>query len=397
MLGYIAHGVTNPFARLWLAASEQSWRQLPTPSDRPLVHAPGADPRRMLLLGSGVAVGYGVMSHDLALGGHLARELSALTGHGASVDIIANGEMSPSTARTALGALDLSRFDVVVLTLGGLEALTLMPAGLWRRQLERLLSEVQRIAPAGLPVVVIETSVPLLAGLPMPVRSFVSRAAERINTQTEELCARFEDAAFVAFAPPQGDVSTLTGRDTYRGWAEMIAPAVARVLAAEGRARHPETLDEPHRQRSVDDLDLDSVPIDQLERIVANTRDLLGTSGAAVTIIDRDVQVTKAAVGMPRATIPRELSICDLTVRQSEILVVEDTMTDPRLAGSLWADGARGRFYAGYPLESPDGQRIGALCVVDQSPRRFSGPDAALLRQLALRVQSVLWGNEVLS
>ncbi len=48
------------------------------------------------------------------------------------------------------------------------------------------------------------------------------------------------------------------------------------------------------------------------------------------------------------------------------------------------------------PVESPDGHRIGALCVIDREPRTFSDTDAALLRQLALRVQSVLWGNRVL-
>ncbi len=122
MLGYIAHGLANPLARFWLAISAQSWRNLPTPSDPPLVHAPGSDSDRVLLLGSGVAVGYGVVSHDLALGGHLARELSALTGRGASVDIVGRGDMAPSNTRTTLAALDLARFDALVLTLGGLEA-----------------------------------------------------------------------------------------------------------------------------------------------------------------------------------------------------------------------------------------------------------------------------------
>jgi len=49
------------------------------------------------------------------------------------------------------------------------------------------------------------------------------------------------------------------------------------------------------------------------------------------------------------------------------------------------------RFYAGYPLEAPEGVRVGALCVVDTKPRRFSPAEASLLRDLALRVQAVLW------
>jgi GAF domain-containing protein len=49
------------------------------------------------------------------------------------------------------------------------------------------------------------------------------------------------------------------------------------------------------------------------------------------------------------------------------------------------------RFYAGYPLEAPDGRRVGALCIVDTSPRSFSKREAALLRGLTLRVQHELW------
>ena len=395
MLGYIAHGIANPMARLWLATSAQSWRHLPTPSDPPLVHAPGSDSDRALLLGSGIAVGYGVMSHDLALGGFLARELSGLTKRGASVDIVGRSDLSPASTRAILSGLDLSRFDALVLTLGGLESLTLMPQALWRRQLRGLLEELHEVAPASLAVFVVETGAPLLAGLPSVVGKLVWRAMSRINAATAELCAEFGNTTFVAFAPAQGDVSTLTGRTTYRGWAELIAPAVARVLDEEVRTKHPDAVDEVQRQQALDALDVYSVPNDELDQIVANARDLFGAAGASVTIIDHDLQRTKAAIGMPTAPIPRAVSICDLTIRRAGLLVVEDTMTDPRLANSPWADGAHGRFYAGYPVESPDGQRIGALCVVDTAPRHFSDTDAALLRQLALRVQSALWGNRV--
>lgn len=405
MLGYIAHGLANPFARLWLATSSQSWRNLPTPSDPPLVHAPGADSDRVLLLGSGIAVGYGVMSHDLALGGHLARELSALTGRGASVNIVGRGDLSPSSAGAALAGLDLSRFDAVILTLGGLESLTLMPGRMWRRQLRGLLEELHNDAPASLAVFVVETGAPLIKGLPAFVGAMVWRAMATLNAVTNELCGQFENTTFISFAPVQGDVSTLTGRTTYRGWAEIIAPPVARVLDDEVRTRHPvsvdgvtvngATVDEGQRQLALDELDVHALPNDELDKIVANARDLFGAAGASVTIIDRDLQHTKAAVGMPTQPIPRAISICDLTIRRAGLLVVEDTMTDPRLTNSPWSDGEHGRFYAGYPVESPDGLRIGALCIVDTAPRQFSEKDAALLRQLALRVQTVLWGNRV--
>ena len=48
------------------------------------------------------------------------------------------------------------------------------------------------------------------------------------------------------------------------------------------------------------------------------------------------------------------------------------------------------RFYAGFPVESPSGHRIGALCVFDSKPRDPDTVNAVLLRQLALLVQKEL-------
>ncbi len=394
-MGYIAHGIANPMVRLWLATSSQSWRTLPRPTDSPVVHAAGSDSDRVLLVGSGISVGYGVVSHDLALGGYLARELSAVTGRGATVNVVSSPDISPSTAWNHLEGRDLARFDALILTLGGLEVFTLMPAKLWRRQLDDLLARLLEAAPASLSIFLVETGVPLLSGLPRGVRRIIAHHARVLNEQTRDAAVTWPHTSFVEFDPKQGDLSTLTGRSTYREWAELIAPTVADVIDEDARAKHPVTVDEPRRQEALDALDLDDTPSEELDRIVANARDLFGALGASVTIIDHDVQRTKAAIGMPLQPMPRSISICDQTIQRAEVFVVEDVMTDPRMVDSVWADGTRIRFYAGYPVESPDGQRIGALCVVDTSPRTFTDTDAALLRQLALRVQGALWGNRV--
>lgn len=49
------------------------------------------------------------------------------------------------------------------------------------------------------------------------------------------------------------------------------------------------------------------------------------------------------------------------------------------------------RFYAGCAIEAPDGQRIGALCVMDVRPRQFTEEHSGLLRQTAQSVQLRLW------
>jgi len=41
------------------------------------------------------------------------------------------------------------------------------------------------------------------------------------------------------------------------------------------------------------------------------------------------------------------------------------------------------RFYAGQPITSMDGYRVGTLCVIDRRPREFGAGELALLRDLA--------------
>jgi hypothetical protein len=41
------------------------------------------------------------------------------------------------------------------------------------------------------------------------------------------------------------------------------------------------------------------------------------------------------------------------------------------------------RFYAGFPLETPTGQAVGTLCVIDRQPRFLEPEEAVLLRELA--------------
>jgi GAF domain-containing protein len=53
-----------------------------------------------------------------------------------------------------------------------------------------------------------------------------------------------------------------------------------------------------------------------------------------------------------------------------EVLVVPDASRDDRFAGNPLVQFDPGiRFYAGVPILSPNGQPLGALCVIDRSPR----------------------------
>jgi hypothetical protein len=393
MLGYVRNAMTRPLVRLWLASSQDSWRQLPTPADAPIAHSPGAEPDRILLVGSGIAVGYGVLSHELALGGAIARSLAAGTGRGADIETIAARELSPSAARAILTGSVMSRFDALVLTLGGAEALYLTPRATWRRQLQGLFEHVTARAPHIAVFVVSVPPLPQVLRLPRLHREVASRHAVRLNQDTRALVRKRAGFHFVDFSPRHYDIASDAGRQMYQEWGALIAPSMVRPLNERAPAP-PQFVDEAARQKALELLEIGPGRDERFDRIVVSARDLFEVSGASVNFIDGDHQWVKAAVGMPKWDLPRQQALCNITIRRPGLFVIEDLRSDSRFAGSVWArDPHAPRFYAGYPVAAPDGHRVGALCVVDRRPRRFVDAEAALLRELALRVQALLWGE----
>ncbi|MCU1422921.1 MAG: hypothetical protein JWN36_2572 [Microbacteriaceae bacterium] len=391
MLGYLQNGIARPLVRLWLASSQNSWRQLPTPPRVSVVHAPGADPDSVLLVGSGIAVGYGVLSHDLALGGHLARALSVGTGRGTDVDIITAPEMSAAIAHAAVAALQLTRFDAIVLTLGGPESLYLAPRRAWRRQLGELLDAIRAGAPSVEVFVVTIPPPPLLVAIPRYFGKLASRHGSQLNHDARVLVNARPGTHVVPFRPSPGDIAAMASRQIYDEWASLIAPAMIGPLNAQAPSV-PENIDEEARQRAFDALLVHPARDERFDRIVETARDLFAVSGASVNLIDGDRQWVKAAAGVPRRDLPRSESLCSITIRGAGLFVVEDLWSDTRFASNSWKRGAVApRFYAGYPVTAPDGHRIGALCVIDTQPRAFGDTEAALLRELALQVQALIW------
>jgi GAF domain-containing protein len=127
---------------------------------------------------------------------------------------------------------------------------------------------------------------------------------------------------------------------------------------------------------------------DDLARLAAQ---LLETPIALVTLLDEHRQWFKAHHGTSLTGGPREHAFCTHTIQQPRVMVVEDAIADPRFRRNPLVLGAPWiRFYAGAPLLAPTGDRLGALCVIDRSPRRLTPEQTALLEQLARHVVHLL-------
>ncbi|HET6562296.1 MAG TPA: SpoIIE family protein phosphatase [Marmoricola sp.] len=123
-----------------------------------------------------------------------------------------------------------------------------------------------------------------------------------------------------------------------------------------------------------------------LDRLADFAARLLGSSSAQVSLLT-DVQHVASGAGLAEGAIgstgPLGESLCTVTLRSGEPLVVEDATTDERVAGLAPVTSGTVGSYLGVPLMTEDGQAVGALCVFDPEPRSWSEEDVVLLEQLA--------------
>lgn len=117
---------------------------------------------------------------------------------------------------------------------------------------------------------------------------------------------------------------------------------------------------------------------------------LCQTSLGAITFVDETHVFHKATLGLSASKVPRAASICDHIIRQNDILVVEDTLTDSRFQGNELIRQAGIRFYAGVPLACSDGALLGAVCVLAPEPRKLSPLQGEHLKRIARQVNLLL-------
>ncbi len=130
---------------------------------------------------------------------------------------------------------------------------------------------------------------------------------------------------------------------------------------------------------------LDSGEEEPFQRVVELAQVIFDAPMACISLIDEDRSWFKAAIGRPQgASIPRDIAFCSHTIREPEVLRVEDATADGRFAANPTVTGAPGiRSYLGVPLRTPDGYNVGSLCIADCVPRKFDDRQAQILGKLA--------------
>ena len=157
--------------------------------------------------------------------------------------------------------------------------------------------------------------------------------------------------------------------------------------------------DEPDRMKVLREYEiLDTAPeavYDDIAHVAAGVCD---TPIALIALIDGTRNWFKARVGVgdDLTESPRDISFCGHAILSNEIFEVTDAVMDERFADNpLVADQPKIRFYAGAPLITPKGYRLGTICAIDVRPRRLSEAQRDTLSALSRLVMRQLERRKV--
>ena len=151
-------------------------------------------------------------------------------------------------------------------------------------------------------------------------------------------------------------------------------------------------MDEEIRLQAVkrfNNLDLENDA--EMQEIVELASAVANVPYALVTLLDEDTQYLKVRKGVTETTVPRNISFCTYAIEQDTLMLVPDSEKDPRFAENPLVVGAPGiRFYAGMPLTTREGQKLGTLCVFDLETHILSDHQQTVIRILANQVIKIM-------
>jgi hypothetical protein len=143
---------------------------------------------------------------------------------------------------------------------------------------------------------------------------------------------------------------------------------------------------------------LDTPPETELDELAEIASLICNVPISLITLVEKDRQWFKANRGLDRTETKREDSFCQHALNKpKELFIVEDSLKHPLFKNNPLVTGNPNiRFYAGAPLETPNGNVLGTLCVIDNKPRKISPNNQKALQILAKKAMDYLNVRKIL-
>lgn len=137
---------------------------------------------------------------------------------------------------------------------------------------------------------------------------------------------------------------------------------------------------------------LDSENEKEFDEITQLASDIAGVPVSLISLIDRDRQWFKSKKGWDVAETSRDVSFCSHAIASGKnAFIVEDATADNRFAtNELVVNDPSIKFYAGFPLTTSQGNKIGTLCVIDKVPRALTQIQISSLTRLSRQAMKMI-------
>ena len=151
-------------------------------------------------------------------------------------------------------------------------------------------------------------------------------------------------------------------------------------------------LNEAERIAALDRYEiLDTLPETEYDDLTSLASQICGAPISLVSLVASERQWFKSHHGVDLDESPRAVSFCAHAIHGETLFEVSDASLDERFFDNELVTGEHHlRFYAGAPLITPDGMKLGTLCVIDRQPRKLNDAQRYALGALARQVVTLL-------
>ena len=154
----------------------------------------------------------------------------------------------------------------------------------------------------------------------------------------------------------------------------------------------PIPVNEQERLESLLSYDiLDSFSEQEYDNITSLASYICHVPIVTISLIDEKRQWFKSQLGLDATEAPREVMYCQYTIMDDVLLEIPNISESEKFKNTEPAIAHPDlKFYAGVPLQTPDGFNIGTLCIADFKPKKLDAEQKKALNTLAKNVITLL-------
>jgi signal transduction histidine kinase len=133
---------------------------------------------------------------------------------------------------------------------------------------------------------------------------------------------------------------------------------------------------------------LDTLPEQAYDQLTELASSICNMPIALISLIDEKRQWFKSHYGVEEQETSRDIAFCAHAIHHEKVFEVKNCHEDERFYDNPLVTGPTNiNFYAGAPLITPNGLRLGTLCVIDNKPSQL---DSTQKKQLTIIAQQVV-------